>query len=139
MNATTKPLNLRTHRATGWFALFAFAAYLVVLPIHLATVAHCHQPKAHLPAKCCDHQHGSGSESHGHGHDHEHQHHSADEHSLNAVKHDQSLAAVDFVWTSGVEVAPVRAAETLSGLSILISDLSSEFPASSGSRAPPCA
>jgi hypothetical protein len=135
MESATKPLNLRTHRATAWFALFAFAAYLIVLPIHLATVAHCHQPKVHPPSECCDHQHESSSKEH----EHQHEHHSADEHMLNAVKHGHSLVAVDFVWTGGVAVAPVRSVEILSGLSVLISDLSSESPPSTGSRAPPCA
>lgn len=135
MNAAEKSLNLRLHRASGWFALCAFAAYLIVTPIHMATVAHCLQPKVHPPSDCCDHQHESSSEKQ----DDRHEHHSAVEHVLNAVKHDPGLAAVDFVWMSGAEVAPVRAADFLAARTFLSADFSSSPPPSFGSRAPPCA
>lgn len=139
MVAANTSMTLRTHRTAGWFTLFAFVAYLVVLPIHLATASHCIQPTVHPPVECCDHDHQHEPDSSPEEKSHQHEHHSADEHLLNAVKHEHSLVSIDLAWSGCVEVAPVRAVEFLSSLSVLIVDPASESPHPSGSRAPPCA
>lgn len=76
-------------RTVAWSLLSLLAAYLVWLPVHTATEAHCHivvhdQERHH-------HHHHDGD-----GHDHDrgdsedpgHSHHSADAHTLKALKTD---------------------------------------------------
>lgn len=68
----------------GWTTLLLFVAYLVYMPVHLTTEAHC------LPAGMCevleDHHHGDHTHvSHDPGH---HSHDGPDHHPHNADEHD---------------------------------------------------
>lgn len=85
-------------KGSAWFTLALLVAYIVYVPIHVATEAHC------LPGAACVHE---GDCGHGADHDHGHgHHHSADEHDLNATgKHDTQLSVV-FLATDAVMVVP---------------------------------
>ena len=102
--AVVKPLvkysrqfsSTRIGRSCGWFTLCLFVAYLVYVPVHLATADHCLAPglMGHVaedgyersPAEFAANPH------HHHGEDDaDHQHHSADEHDVKFTGKDGSL------------------------------------------------
>lgn len=84
-------------KGSGWFTLVLLVAYIVYVPIHVATETHCLTGSAHVH-DCCDHHHA--------GHDHENDHHhSADEHDLNATgKQDSQLSLLFLVADNGLIV-----------------------------------
>ncbi|MGB0579280.1 MAG: hypothetical protein ACPGVU_06225 [Limisphaerales bacterium] len=116
-------------KCTGWFTLLLLVAYVVYVPIHLATEAHCLPGTPHVHN--CDQP-----AQHDHGHDH---HHSADEHDLNATsKQDTQLSLVFLAANAGL-IVPAPAGATLSAANPADILLDRSPVRSLPSRAPPLA
>jgi len=114
---------------TGLFTLLLFVAYLVYVPMHMASEAHCILP---------------GHADHGHhdhdGHDSDHDHHSADEHDVEFTGKDGSLKLIPSFATSYGDVLVSNSADGF----VIVAEASATYRSGpsrspSPSRAPPVA